>query len=110
MRYLAPDFFAVHPVLARGQEEDSLLFDPGFHSTSAEALMNLPGFTSWLESIDHREPYREYSDLIRLLLWQRPGPARAEWGYAVVEVLGADAVVTPLSVPGATIRVADLLP
>ena len=73
VRYMAPDFFAVHPVVARGQEEDSLLFDPGFHSTSAEALMRIPGFTAWLESIDHEGPYREYRELIQLLLWQRPG-------------------------------------
>ena len=26
IRYMAPDFFAVHPVEARGQEEDSLVF------------------------------------------------------------------------------------
>ncbi len=77
VRYLAPDFFAVHPLVPHGQEEDSLLFDPGFHSTSAEALMNLPGFSAWLESIDHGGPYREYRELIRLLLWQRPGPTRA---------------------------------
>jgi len=40
----------------------------------------------------------------------RPGPARARWGYAAVETLGADATVTPLAAPSAVIRVADLLP
>jgi Uma2 family endonuclease len=40
----------------------------------------------------------------------RPGPARSRWGYASVETLGADASVVPLAMPGATIRVADLLP
>jgi Uma2 family endonuclease len=39
-----------------------------------------------------------------------PAPARRHWGYSVVEVLSADATVTPLSAPAATIRVADLLP
>ncbi len=40
----------------------------------------------------------------------RPGPARARWGYAAIETLGADATVTPLAAPSAVIRVADLLP
>jgi len=40
----------------------------------------------------------------------RPGPARRTWGYLAIETLGADATVTPLAAPAATIRVADLLP
>jgi hypothetical protein len=77
VRYLAPDFFAIHPIAAHGEEEDSLLFDPSLHATTAEALMNLPSFTAWLESVDHRPAYREYRRVIQLLLWQRPGPGGA---------------------------------
>ena len=40
----------------------------------------------------------------------RPGPARRTWGYLAIATLGADATVTPLAAPAATIRVADLLP
>jgi Uma2 family endonuclease len=40
----------------------------------------------------------------------RPGPARRNWGYLVIDRLGADATLTPLAAPAATIRVADLLP
>lgn len=40
----------------------------------------------------------------------RPGPARRHWGYAAIETLGADAVVAPLAVTSARVRVADLLP
>jgi Uma2 family endonuclease len=40
----------------------------------------------------------------------RPGPARRRWGYAVIQTLGADAVVAPLLAPAARVRVADLLP
>ena len=40
----------------------------------------------------------------------RPGPARRNWGYLVIETLGADATVMPLAALAATIRVADLLP
>ena len=40
----------------------------------------------------------------------RPGPALRRWAYAAIESLGADATVTPLAAPRATIRVADLRP
>jgi Uma2 family endonuclease len=40
----------------------------------------------------------------------RPGPARRHWGYAAIETLGADATITPLAAPTASVRVADLLP
>jgi hypothetical protein len=73
VRYLAPDFFAIHPIEARGQEEDSLAFDPSFYSATAEALWNVPGFTAWLASVDHRVAYREYREVLQCLLWQRPG-------------------------------------
>jgi hypothetical protein len=71
---MAPDFFAIHPIAARGEEEDSLLFDPSLHATTAEALLNVPSFTAWLASVDHRPAYREYRRVLQLLLWQRPGP------------------------------------
>jgi hypothetical protein len=40
----------------------------------------------------------------------RPGPARRHWGYAAIEMLGADVTITPLAAPSGDIRVADLLP
>ncbi len=40
----------------------------------------------------------------------RPGPARRHWGYAAIETLGADAMITPLAAPAAHPRVGDLLP
>src|SRR5262245_3291550 len=40
----------------------------------------------------------------------RPGPARRNWGYAAMEVLGASATITPLASPSGAVRVADLLP
>lgn len=73
VRYMAPDFFSIHPIVAQGQEEDSLLFDPSLYTTTAEALMNVPSFTAWLEAVDHGPAYAEYRRVLQLLLWQRPG-------------------------------------
>ena len=39
-----------------------------------------------------------------------PGAARRRWGYAVVDTLGADAMIMPLAAPVRPVRVADLLP
>jgi hypothetical protein len=73
IRYLAPDFFASHPVLAEGEEEDSLIFDPSFRSTTAEAVADIPSFTTWLERSDPQILYRRYREVLQVLLWQRPG-------------------------------------
>jgi Uma2 family endonuclease len=40
----------------------------------------------------------------------RPGPARRSWGYADIKMVPPGATVTPLAVPAAAVRVADLLP
>lgn len=73
LQYVAPDFFAVHPIEAESQEEDVLLFDPSFFSTAPEALMRIPSFSQWLEDADHRPAYREYAKVMQLLLWQKRG-------------------------------------
>jgi hypothetical protein len=73
IRYMAPDFFASHPVLAEGEEEDSLMFDPSFRTTTSEAVANIPAFTTWLESSDPGIMYRRYREVLQVLLWQRPG-------------------------------------
>jgi Uma2 family endonuclease len=40
----------------------------------------------------------------------RPGPARPRWGYATIERFASDELATPLAMPAAPVRVADLLP
>jgi Uma2 family endonuclease len=40
----------------------------------------------------------------------RPGPARKHWGYLAVTTFDPTRTVTPLAVPAAPIRIADLLP
>lgn len=73
IRYMAPDFFASHPVLAEGEEEDSLMFDPCFRTTTSEAVANIPSFTAWLETSDPEILYHRYREVMQVLLWQRPG-------------------------------------
>ncbi|MBN1770378.1 MAG: sulfotransferase [Deltaproteobacteria bacterium] len=73
LRYMAPDFFAIHPVEAEAPEEDVLLFEYAVWSTVPEAMMHVPSFSAWLARQDHREAYRFYARVLRYLQWQRPG-------------------------------------
>lgn len=50
LRYMAPDFFAVHPVEPEGVEEDVLLLDLQLHSTVPEATLRVPSYAAWVES------------------------------------------------------------
>lgn len=76
LRYLAPEFFAVHPVEAEAPEEDVLLLDLAFMSQTPEAMMHVPEYAAWLEEQDQRPAYRYLRRMLQLLQWQRPGPGR----------------------------------
>jgi hypothetical protein len=73
LRLMAPGFFAIHPVEFNAPEEDILLLDTTFLSTTPEATMNVPSYASWLETIDQDMAYAYLVKLMKLLQWQRPG-------------------------------------
>ncbi len=70
--YLAPAFFAVHPIAHDAPEEDILLLDLSFMSQTPEATMHVPSYAKWLEGQDHAPAYRELKTLLRILHWQQP--------------------------------------
>lgn len=72
MGWLAPDFSAVHPVSALEPEEDILLLDLTMVSQTAEALMHVPAYSTWLETIDHRPAYEYLRDVLKVLGWLQP--------------------------------------
>ncbi|MGI9591662.1 MAG: sulfotransferase family protein, partial [Myxococcota bacterium] len=73
LRYLAHEFFAIHPVEASGYEEDVLLQDGSFMSPTVDATLPVPTYSAWLHASNQRPMYRYFRRLIQLLLWQRPG-------------------------------------
>jgi hypothetical protein len=73
LRYLAPQFFAIHPVEAHAPEEDVLLIDVSFLSPTADATLRVPSYSAWLDASDWRPAYRTFRRAVQLLLWQRPG-------------------------------------
>lgn len=73
LRYMSPALFAIHPIEADAPEEDVFLFDVTFQSPAVDASLDVPSYSRWIREIDARPAYAEVRDLIRLLLWQRPG-------------------------------------
>lgn len=77
--YLAPDFFAIHPVEANAPEEDVLLLDLSLRSTVAEATLRVPTFSRWLEQQDQTPAYRSLERAMKLLLHERRPSPSARW-------------------------------
>ncbi|GAB4400415.1 MAG: sulfotransferase [Microscillaceae bacterium] len=73
LRYLSPDFFAIHPVEHNAPEEEILLIDQSFLSTVPEATMHVPSFAAWVEKQDQSPAYQTLAQLLKLLQWQRGG-------------------------------------
>ena len=95
LRYVAPEFFAIHPVDHNAQEEDILLLDMSFLSTVPEATMLLPEYSAWLEQQDQEPAYRYMKRMLLLLQWQKArgqshwvlkSPHHMEWLDVLVRV------------------------
>jgi hypothetical protein len=72
LKVMAPGFFAIHPVEHQAPEEDILLLDTTFLSTTPEATMYVPSYAEWLEKTDQSMAYAYMARLMKLLQWQRP--------------------------------------
>ena len=72
LAYLAPEFFAIHPVEHDAPEEDVLLLDLCFMSQSPEATLHVPAYANWLEQQDHTPAYEYLRTMLKILTWQRP--------------------------------------
>jgi hypothetical protein len=70
LRYLAPDFFAIHPVEAEAPEEEVILLDHSFLSSVAESMLHVPSFAAWLEEQDQTPAYEYLKKMLQLLQWQ----------------------------------------
>ncbi|MCY4565655.1 MAG: sulfotransferase [Gammaproteobacteria bacterium] len=75
MRYMAPEFFVVHPIEFDAPEEDIFLLDLSFMSQAPEATMHVPTYANWLEKQDQTEAYKYMYRMLKLMHWQRSGNA-----------------------------------
>jgi len=74
LRFISPGFWAIHPIDVMQPEEDILLLDISFMSTTPEAMMHVPSYASWLENTDQSDAYAYAVKLLKLL--QRINPAK----------------------------------
>jgi hypothetical protein len=74
LRYMSPGFFAIHPAEPDAPEEEVILLEQAFLTTTPEAMMNVPTYSNWLEQQDHVPAYRALKRMMQYLQWQRPGP------------------------------------
>lgn len=72
LKIMSPGFFAIHPVEHLAPEEDVLLLDVSFLSTTAEAITHVPSYSEWLEKTNQSLAYEYMAKLLKLLQWQRP--------------------------------------
>ncbi len=73
LKYLSPDFFAIHPVEAQAPEEDVLLMEFALMSQVPEAMMRIPSYSAWLKEQDATPVYQYLKKLLQLLQWQQGG-------------------------------------
>ncbi len=73
VKWISPTFHSIHPIHTHKPEEDVLLLDVNFMSSSSEAIMHVPTYAAWLSSQDAAEVYRHEKKLLLLLQWQRSG-------------------------------------
>lgn len=73
LRYLAPEFFAIHPVESNAPEEDVLLKEFTFISAVPEAMARVPSYADWQARQDTTPVYEYVKSLLQLLQWQRTG-------------------------------------
>lgn len=77
LKYLAPEFFKIHPVEAEAPEEDVLLLENSFMSQVPEAMYSVPTYAKWLAQQDHRPAYEYLKLQLQVLQWQDgSGPQR----------------------------------
>ncbi|MEE4024858.1 sulfotransferase [Gordonia sp. PKS22-38] len=99
LRYLNPQFFAIHAVEADGPEEDVLLQEYSLLSQVPEAMLDVPTYAVWLQQQDMLGSYRYLKLLLQILHDQNPRPhwvlktpAHLEHLDTLLEVFG-DAVI-----------------
>ena len=70
VKFISPTFHAIHPIHTYEPEEDVLLLDVNFMSTSAEAILHVPSFSEFLEKQNQIEAYEFENRLLKVLQWQ----------------------------------------
>jgi hypothetical protein len=100
VKIMAPTFNTIHPIIVNDVEEDILLLDLTFLSTTFEAILNIPSYSKWLEVNYKKEAYLFEVKLLKLLQyggnhkrWVLKSPHHLEYLKLVQETLNPEHVV-----------------
>jgi len=74
VKLISPGFFTIHPIEYDQPEEDILILDVSFMSTTPEAMMNVPSYAGWLETTDQSPAYAYAVKLLKFM--QSINPAK----------------------------------
>lgn len=66
-----PDIAAIHPMNATGADEELMLLEHSFFSTTPMAFAYLPSYQDWLETHDNSPGYLYLKRLLKFLQWQK---------------------------------------
>lgn len=66
-----PALASMHPLEATAPDEEILLLEHSFYSTTPEASANVPSYGAWLDRQDQRPAYRYLRRLLQLLQWEK---------------------------------------
>lgn len=67
----SPELASIHPMDARGPDEEIMLLEQSFFSTVPECYAHIPVYGRWLEQQDQLPGYRYLKRLLQFLQWQK---------------------------------------
>jgi hypothetical protein len=81
MLQLAPELLKIHPLDPIGADEEIMLLEHSFFSTTPPAFANVPSYTQWVQTHDNTPGYRYLKILLQYLQWQkkRAGQKAQRW-------------------------------
>lgn len=74
-----PEFRSIHPMDAMAQDEDVILLDKSFLSTTYDSMLWVPSYGFWMAEQDHEPAYRELLLWLQILQDQTPWRRGRKW-------------------------------
>jgi len=74
-----PDFKSIHPIDAMAHDEDIMLLDRTFYSTTYDSIMNIPSYGYWLAEQEMVQAYEELRTWLQVLQAQSPERRGQRW-------------------------------
>ncbi len=75
----SPEALDIHPWAHDDADEEILLLEHCFLSTTPEAFMHVPSYSAWVEAQDHSSAYADLKRFLQALTWQNPGREKKRW-------------------------------